>query len=36
MPFQKPGLDGLALASEIVSQAKAVIGPSPMARLGPA
>jgi hypothetical protein len=34
MPFQKPGLDGLALAFEILSRAKAVVGPSLMARLG--
>jgi hypothetical protein len=27
MPFQKPGLDGLALAFEIVGRAKAVVGP---------
>ena len=36
VPLQKPGLDGLALAFEIISQAKAVVGPSPMAWLGPA
>ena len=34
--FQKPGLDGLALAFEIVGRAKAVVEPSLMAWLGPA
>jgi hypothetical protein len=33
---QKPGLDGLALAFKIVSRAKDLVGPSCMARLGPA
>jgi len=28
IPFQKPGLDGLALAFENLSRAKAVVGPS--------
>ena len=32
----KLGLDGLALAFETSGRAKANVGPSPMARLGPA
>ena len=32
----KPGLDGLASAFETSGQAKANVGPSPMAWLGPA
>ena len=34
IPFQKLGLDGLALAFEILSRAKAVVGLALMARLG--
>ena len=33
---EKPGLDGLALAFETLGQAKANVGLSPMAQLGPA
>jgi hypothetical protein len=36
VPFQKPGLDGLALAFEIGGRAKAIIRPSLLARLGSA
>ena len=36
LPFQKPRLDGLALAFEIVGPAKAIVEPSHMAWLGPA
>jgi hypothetical protein len=36
LPFQKPGLDGLALAFEIIGRAKAIVGLSLMAWLGPA